>query len=228
MGTAPPILYPLIMLAAVATALVLGRGSSRNLGLTRRERILIRLGAFCGAMIGAKLPFALSDWHALLTGRVWLENGKTIVFGLVGGYAGVEIVKSYLGVRVKTGDSFAVPVAAAVGVGRLSCFVAGCCHGTPTQLPWAIDFGDGIHRHPTQLYEMAFHLNMACILAGLRALPVVHQPALQILPSLLPDLPLCLRVDPPRTDPRPRPHRLPVGLPGFLAAGDAFVVVGYD
>ena len=127
---------------------------------------MIRLGAFCGAMIGAKLPFALSDLPGLLSGRVWLENGKTIVFGLVGGYAGVEIAKTWLGVRVKTGDSFAVPVAAAVGVGRLSCFVAGCCHGTATRLPWGVDFGDGVRRHPTQLYEMSFHLAAAIVLIG--------------------------------------------------------------
>ena len=170
MGTSPTLLYPLIMLAAIGTALVLGRGQARSLGLTKRERRVIRLGAFTGAMIGAKLPFALSDWHGLLTGRAWLENGKTIVFGLVGGYAGVEVTKAWLGVRAKTGDSFAVPVAAAVGVGRLSCFVAGCCHGTATALPWAVDFGDGVRRHPTQLYEMAFHLGMAGLLAGLARL----------------------------------------------------------
>ena len=164
-GTSPTLLYPLIMLAAIATALVLGRGQARTLGLTKRERRIIRLGSFCGAMIGAKLPFALADWEGLFTGRAWLENGKTIVFGLVGGYVGVEVTKAWLGVRTKTGDSFAVPVAAAVGVGRLSCFVAGCCHGTATALPWAVDFGDGVRRHPTQLYEMAFHLLMACLLA---------------------------------------------------------------
>ena len=153
------------MLASVATAVWLARGSQEQLGLSRRERTIIRLGAFCGAMIGAKLPFALADWPGLLTGRVWVENGKTIVFGLVGGYAGVEIAKAWLGVRVKTGDSFAVPVAAAVGVGRLGCFVAGCCHGTATGLPWAVDFGDGIRRHPTQLYELMFHESMALVLA---------------------------------------------------------------
>ncbi len=92
----------------------------------------IGLGAFCGAMIGAKLPFVLADWEGLLSGRAWLENGKTIVFGLVGGYFGVELAKALLGVRVKTGDSFAVPVAAALAIGRLGCFVAGCCHGTVT------------------------------------------------------------------------------------------------
>ena len=36
-------------------------------------------------MIGAKLPFALSDWEGFVSGRAWFENGKTIVFGLVGG-----------------------------------------------------------------------------------------------------------------------------------------------
>ncbi len=116
-------------------------------------------------MLGAKLPFLLSDWHGLLTGRAWFENGKTIVFGIVGGYLGVELAKANLGVRVKTGDTFAVPVAAAVSVGRLACFVGGCCYGVPTRLPWGVDFGDGLRRHPTQLYESAFHLSMALLLA---------------------------------------------------------------
>jgi len=164
-GSSPTILYPLIMLASVLTAIWLGRGSASAMGLSRRERTAIRLGAFCGAMIGAKLPFALGDLPGLLTGRVWLENGKTIVFGLVGGYAGVEIAKAWLGVRVKTGDSFAMPVAAAVGVGRLSCFAAGCCHGTATRLSWGVDFGDGVRRHPTQIYEMIFHFSAAIALS---------------------------------------------------------------
>ena len=41
-------------------------------------------------------------------------------------------------------------------VGRIGCFLAGLNDGTyglPTALPWGIDFGDGIPRHPTQLYE---------------------------------------------------------------------------
>jgi phosphatidylglycerol:prolipoprotein diacylglycerol transferase len=160
--------YPILMGASIATAVVLGRRSQGALGLTGRERLGIGLGAFCGAMIGAKLPFVLADWPGLLSGRAWLDNGKTIVFGLVGGYFGVEAAKWALGVRIKTGDSFAVPVAAAVAVGRLACFSAGCCFGTPTSLPWGVDFGDGVRRHPTQLYEFSFHLAAAFGLAWLR------------------------------------------------------------
>lgn len=66
--------------------------------------------------------------------------------------------------RVKTGDSFAVPVAAAVAVGRLACFIGGCCYGKPTGLPWGVVFHDGIPRHPTQLYEAAFHASAAAFL----------------------------------------------------------------
>jgi phosphatidylglycerol:prolipoprotein diacylglycerol transferase len=154
------------MLAAVGTGAVLSRFTQRDLPLSPREKIGIGIGAFCGAMIGAKLPFVFSDWEGLLSGWAWLTSGKTILCGLVGGYFGVELAKWALEIRTKTGDSFAVPVAAAVGVGRLACFHAGCCYGTPTDLPWGVTFPavDALARHPTQLYEAAFHLTMAGIL----------------------------------------------------------------
>jgi phosphatidylglycerol:prolipoprotein diacylglycerol transferase len=152
------------MVMALVVGGILVRRSQRTLGLTSREKFGIALGLFCGAMIGAKLPFALADWEGFVSGRAWFENGKTIVFGLVGGYLGVELAKAFLGVKVKTGDSYAVPVAVAVGIGRLSCFCAGCCYGRPTALPWGVDFGDGVFRHPTQLYETIFHLTAAACL----------------------------------------------------------------
>ncbi len=154
-----------MMLLAIATAAVLKRRGDRSLPLSPSERLGIALGAFCGAMIAAKLPYVLLDREGLLSGRAWLDNGKTILFGLTGGYLGVELAKAILGVRVKTGDSFAVPVAAAVAVGRLACFVGGCCYGKPTGLPWGVVFHDGIPRHPAQLYEAAFHASAAVFLA---------------------------------------------------------------
>jgi phosphatidylglycerol:prolipoprotein diacylglycerol transferase len=156
--------YAGLMALTVLTGVLLARGRQRSLGLTPRQRLGIGLGAFCGAMIGAKLPFVLSDWPGLLSGAAWFANGKTIVFGLVGGYLGVELAKDALGVTIKTGDSFAVPVAGAVAVGRLGCYSAGCCFGKPTGGTWGVDFGDGILRHPTQLYESAFHATMLGVL----------------------------------------------------------------
>jgi phosphatidylglycerol:prolipoprotein diacylglycerol transferase len=80
-----PLAYPLLMACALVVAAALSRRTQPELGLGRWERIGLGLGAFCGGMIGAKLPFVLADWPAMLSGRAWLDNGKTIVFGLVGG-----------------------------------------------------------------------------------------------------------------------------------------------
>ena len=148
------------MAAAVGAAYWLGRRRQSSLTIRRGQRLGIALGAFCGAMIAAKLPCVVSDCQGLLSGAAWLDNGKTIVFGLVGGYFGVELAKWALDVRIKTGDSFAVPVAVGVAIGRLACFAGGCCYGIHTLAPWGVDFGDG-PRHPTQLYEAAFHASAA-------------------------------------------------------------------
>lgn len=139
------------------------------LPLSTREKWGVVLGAFCGSMILAKLPYVLMGGRSAPFGIAWLENGKTITLGLVGGYLGVEIAKRRMGISVKTGDNFAMPAAVAICIGRLGCLYAGCCYGTPTTLPWAMRFADGIPRHPTQIYEAIFHGAAA---VGLYALQV--------------------------------------------------------
>lgn len=158
--------YTTIMIAAVVTGVVLGRHRQRSMSLGTAERLGIGIGGFCGAMLGAKLPFVLSDWQGFLSGAAWFADGKTILCGLAGGYFGVELAKWSLEIKTKTGDSFAVPVAASVAVGRLACFYGGCCYGTHTTLPWGIVFPavDTLPRHPTQLYEAAFHATAAIVL----------------------------------------------------------------
>jgi phosphatidylglycerol:prolipoprotein diacylglycerol transferase len=159
-----PLAYPCIMILAATAAALVARHTKRDLALTRRQRWMLLAGAYCGAILGAKLPYVLLDWKGLVTGTAWLENGKTILAGIVGGYFGVEVAKVMAGVKIKTGDGFAVPAALGIGIGRWGCFVAGCCYGLPTTLPWGVNFGDGVHRHPTQIYESLFHLSAALVL----------------------------------------------------------------
>jgi prolipoprotein diacylglyceryltransferase len=57
-------------------------------------------------------------------------------------------------------------LAVGIAVGRLGCYFAGLddfTYGTPTALPWGHDFGDGILRHPVQLYESAAMVAFAAI-----------------------------------------------------------------
>ena len=64
-----------------------------------------------------------------------------------------------------------IALALGIAVGRLGCFFAGLpdyTYGTPTELAWGVDFGDGIARHPVQLYESAaMLLFLALYLRGL-------------------------------------------------------------
>src|SRR6476646_7587386 len=71
--------YALIMTAAIVVGVVISRRTQLPLPISPREKFYIGLGAFCGAMIGAKLPFVLSDWDGFLSGAAWFSNGKTIL-----------------------------------------------------------------------------------------------------------------------------------------------------
>jgi len=61
------------------------------------------------------------------------------------------------------GDLFAPALAAGEAVGRIGCFLNGCCYGQPTRVPWACYQHDAL-RHPTQLYTMAWCLAMFVLL----------------------------------------------------------------
>lgn len=135
------------------------------------QRTSVSVGALFGALTGAKLLVALqhlnllaSDWRLFL---LVLLQGKTIVGALLGGLIGVELTKKHIGVRRSTGDGFVYPVLWGMAIGRVGCFLTGLSdrtYGTATSLPWGVDFGDGIARHPTQLYEAGFLLLLFVLL----------------------------------------------------------------
>jgi phosphatidylglycerol---prolipoprotein diacylglyceryl transferase len=59
----------------------------------------------------------------------------------------------------KTADLLAVGTALGYAIARIGCFLAGCCYGTPSTLPWAVNFpGHSSAVHPTQLYEAAANI----------------------------------------------------------------------
>jgi phosphatidylglycerol:prolipoprotein diacylglycerol transferase len=161
--------YALLMLGALAAGFLARRVVTRRIPdvqppMAGWQRASIYLGAIIGGSLGAKLPYVLLDPEGAVSGAAWLEDGRTVTWGLTFGYLGVELAKLLAGVRAKTGDSFAISVPVAIGFGRLACFYGGCCYGAETSLPWGFDFGDGVTRHPNQLYEALFHFSMAAAL----------------------------------------------------------------
>jgi len=138
------------------------------------DRWSVVVAAVVGGALGSKLLYWLSDpgvmlehWHD----PVFLMGGKSIVGGLIGGLVAVELVKRRVGVTRATGDLFVIPLALGIAVGRVGCFLTGLddhTYGLPTTLPWAVDFGDGIPRHPTQIYEIIFLVLLASVFVYLR------------------------------------------------------------
>jgi prolipoprotein diacylglyceryltransferase len=106
-------------------------------------------GAIAGALAAGSFNLGLAGFWTL---------GHSIAGAIAGGIVAVELYKWVRGIRGSTGLPFVAPLALGIAIGRLGCFFAGLpdyTYGTPTALPWAHDFGDGIPRHPVQLYESA-------------------------------------------------------------------------
>jgi len=131
-----------------------------NDAISSENRLIIFIGAAFGAFIGSHLigvlenPTLLSHFNL-----VYFMGNKTIVGGMLGGLIGVEFTKKKIGVSVSSGDLMVYPLILAMIIGRIGCFLAGLEDGTygiASKLPWAINFGDGIRRHPTNLYEIIF------------------------------------------------------------------------
>jgi phosphatidylglycerol:prolipoprotein diacylglycerol transferase len=104
-----------------------------------------------GAGVGAVLFGTLNLW---LSGQPGFA--RSIEGAIAGGIFSIELYKRSAGITARTGARFALPLAVGTAVGRIGCYLAGLddfTYGTPTTLPWGHDFGDGVLRHPVQLYE---------------------------------------------------------------------------
>lgn len=146
---------------AIAFRLLLWNLKSDTIRTSQRSSVVV--GGMVGALLGTKGLVLLQHIDLLwLNWQQWLlliPQGKTVVGALLGGLLGVELTKTWIGLKQSTGDVFVYPLLIGTAVGRIGCFLTGLSdrtYGIATTLPWGIDFGDGISRHPTQLYEIGF------------------------------------------------------------------------
>lgn len=140
---------------------------------TSSSRIWVIIGAVFGALIGSRLIGSLERPYGLrITAHLfeYIYNNKTVVGGFLGGLAGVELTKKIIGEKKASGDLFVYPMILALIIGRIGCFSMGVAeetYGVQTGLPWGMNLGDGVYRHPVALYEIVFLIGLWI---GLRAL----------------------------------------------------------
>ncbi len=133
----------------------------------------IFIGALCGVFLGAKVAYLLGDgWWDLR----WLKNpwprllaGKSIVGGILGGWAGVELLKWLTGYRKPTGDAFVLIAPLGIALGRVGCWLQGCCLGRPMAAHWIVKRDvNGIERWPAAQIELGFQLAAFALVLVLR------------------------------------------------------------
>ncbi|MBO9130805.1 prolipoprotein diacylglyceryl transferase family protein [Bacillus sp. 165] len=140
--------------------------------ISEEHAVYVLIGAVLGALIGSTVVASLQDIPALVHnvhnhGFLGLLQGKTIVGGLFGGIIGVEIGKKLAGHQHSTGDDMVLPLAIAMCIGRIGCFLTGLSddtYGIPTSSIFGIDVGDGVKRHPTSLYDIVFLLSLVMVI----------------------------------------------------------------
>ena len=116
-----------------------------------------------GTVIGG---YGFGTWNLIISHTPILAH--SILGALVGGIVFIELYKMARHICAPTGAAYALPFCMLGFVGRIGCFLGGLddmTYGIPSNLPWAVDFGDGIPRHPVQLYESLSMLLMmvACV-----------------------------------------------------------------
>ncbi len=124
-------------------------------------------GIFFFSWLGAKILFLISyksNDDLLLNANFWLGGGFVFYGGLIGGGIFLILFKLFnRSINLQSIWSLFPALTGGHGIGRLGCYLAGCCYGEKTDLFWGL-FQHGEYRHPTQLLESSF-LFLFCFFA---------------------------------------------------------------
>jgi phosphatidylglycerol:prolipoprotein diacylglycerol transferase len=146
--------YPLFWGISWGLGYILSKIRIERNGLDTKGLGLFFLGSFISSWIGAKVFFLLAHapninwftyWQFWLGGGFVFYGGLvfTLIYGLLYLYFNrAKFRGEHIGLILPI-----VPIAH--GVGRLGCFLSGCCFGKETSLFESL----GLDKHPVQLYE---------------------------------------------------------------------------
>ncbi len=152
--------YGILLLFATLTGYLSVVYFSRKEGIETEKLENLFLVTFFSALLGARVFYAVEHHLSLAEFlKVWeggLDFFGGFIFALLTVWGGIIYYRLPLW---KVADIAAISLLLAHSVGRLSCWLAGCCYGKPTDLPIGVVFPpdsvapSGIPLYPTQLME---------------------------------------------------------------------------
>ncbi|MDP7420694.1 MAG: prolipoprotein diacylglyceryl transferase [bacterium] len=155
--------YGLFFALCFATGTIVAAWRAKRSGYDPGDIIDLAIAAFISGIIGGRL------FHLFEAPRFYLDHplsalnvyqGGLVFYGALIGLMVCVIVFC----RIRKLPTLTIMDFVAPGImlghvwGRIGCFMAGCCHGIPTDSWFGVAFKaavDDIPRHPTQLYESA-------------------------------------------------------------------------
>jgi len=140
------------------------------------EKLLdgILVAVFSG-LAGARLYYVFLNWpvfskdvfrifHLIAYPGLGIMGG--LIFGLAGFFLFSRLTKLDF---AKTVDLGAIGLSLGQAIGRIGCFLNGCCYGKATSAFWGVAFpGLANRRHPTQLYEAVLSFFIFLVLVSVR------------------------------------------------------------
>jgi phosphatidylglycerol---prolipoprotein diacylglyceryl transferase len=135
----------------------------------------IIVASFFG-LLGSRILYIALNWQ-LYSGRLFTAfftqfEGLTFYGAFFGGVIALYVWSTKRKVNfLRFTDLLAPYLALGYALGRIGCFLNGCCYGIESTVPWAlpISIGDPVLRHPVQLYAAFSGLAIFFILKALRS-----------------------------------------------------------
>jgi phosphatidylglycerol:prolipoprotein diacylglycerol transferase len=172
-GGIPVFSYGVLVATGVLLSLWYGRRRAARVGVDPDKLWSMGIYMVLAALIVAKIWLIFSAWDYYYANPremfsvTMFQSGGTFYGGVVGAIATVILYTHFQKMPLlPTLDVCAAALPLGHSIGRLGCFMAGCCFGKPTDVAWGVKFTNplaaqlagtplDVHLHPTQLYEAA-------------------------------------------------------------------------
>ena len=163
--------YGFMIMLGILAAMFMGRFLRKHLAITEDDFYTAAIWLLVCGIIGSKLLYWLVELDEIIKNPHFLVESLTAGFVYYGAFLGAAFgIFMFSKTRKKNFISFmdmlCPPIALGQAIGRIGCFLAGCCYGAPAKGSWGVIFPAnvgssapaGIPLIPTQLYESAFCL----------------------------------------------------------------------
>jgi phosphatidylglycerol:prolipoprotein diacylglycerol transferase len=161
--------YGVMLVVAVLSGVALGLHRAKRMGVSSEVILSLAFWLFVAGIIGGRLFFVVQNWDQVVDGGpsvsadrepgdppeplarrigrtavaiVSINNGGLVVYGALigGGLSLIAFVYRYRIPGLALADLIAPSVVLGMALGRIGCFLNGCCFGDVCDLPWAVTF----------------------------------------------------------------------------------------